>query len=273
MSLNVIGLDAGFSATKRSSGVAWLRQERLKVGCANASWEDRWRLLDGAELVQVVAIDAPILPSLSDRSRLCERVFSRGSFQRRCKPGLSHVPGTGQNLRKAGQSSTEQFSSITAGSDLVSPFPRVVAGVNVVEAFPNAYLGVMLPGRCFDNVPLIKRGKKFDWLYDLCLIEKRLLNVMDEIGVKRVDSLREMVEVNRNHDERAALVCLLVAVGVTTGRYTAVGDESGGYFFLPPWETWSEWAQRELECQRQVGLDIWINGLQYAHSDPLPMIS
>jgi hypothetical protein len=42
----------------------------------------------------------------------------------------------------------------------------------------------------------------------------------------------------KNHDKRAALVCLLAACLVARGTFTAVGDGAGGWFFLPPWDVW-----------------------------------
>lgn len=37
-----------------------------------------------------------------------------------------------------------------------------------------------------------------------------------------------------DHELRAAIVCLLTALLVAKGHYLAVGDEVGGWFFLPP---------------------------------------
>jgi hypothetical protein len=43
----------------------------------------------------------------------------------------------------------------------------------MVEAFPNAFLGVAVPDEDFVTTTRIKRGGKFDWLYD-CWIKRAL---------------------------------------------------------------------------------------------------
>ena len=113
-----------------------------------------------------------------------ERVnlFTLGRFQRRCKPGLSHVPGTGRAFRQAGHESAWQPSKISSGRELLVKFPRVWGTRNLIEAFPNAFMGVLLPDGCFDRMPKLRRGQKFEWLYDECLKRKKPNSVIDVIG-------------------------------------------------------------------------------------------
>ena len=173
--MNLIGLDVGFSARRRSSGVARLTLGVVSVGCATASVESR-AVLFGADEVDVAAIDAPILGRESFDKRACERLFTLGCFQRRCKPGFSHVPGTERNVRQAGQESARQLSEITSGRELVVKFPRVLGARNLVKAFPNAFMGVLLPGGCFDRMPKLRRGQKFEWIsMTNALSEKHLI--------------------------------------------------------------------------------------------------
>jgi hypothetical protein len=79
-------------------------------------------------------------------------------------------------------------------------------------------------------------------------------------------------ENNRDHEERAALVCLATAASVAAGRYTAVGEPIGGYFFLPPWPLWAEWSRREIDKQRRLDaqISIWIDGVTFSAEKPLP---
>lgn len=270
--MKLIGLDVGFSTTRRSSGVTCLNERNLSVGCATASWESRSEILADCDHVQVVALDAPLLPTINYEPRTCERVFTFGRFQRRCKPGLSHIRGTGRELRDAGHESAKQLSKITSGCDLVAKFPRVWAGQNIVEAFPNAFLGVLLSGGTFDQMPQLKRGAKFDWLFEECCATNRISHVVDVIGRSELKEVLSSIETNRDHDQRAALICLLTAAGVAVGRYTAVGDQHGGYFFLPPWDVWSPWAQQEITVQRNRvnSLDMWIDGRRFSPGDFLP---
>jgi hypothetical protein len=64
------------------------------------------------------------------------------------------------------------------------------------------------------------------------------------------------------------LICALTAVCVVRGLYTAVGDEHGGFFFLPPLNRWQEWARDQLGrnlgrsgCPPGApGRHVWVNG-------------
>jgi predicted RNase H-like nuclease len=180
--MNFIGLDVGFSSRKRSSGVARLNSGVVSVGCATASLESR-TVLFGVDEVDLAAIDAPILGRDSYDKRACERLFTLGCFQRRCKPGLSHVPGTGRAFRQAGHESARQLSKVSLGRELLVKFPRVWGTRNLVEAFPNAFMGVLLPDRCFDRMPKLRRGQKFEWLYDECLKRNKFRSPRKSVGV------------------------------------------------------------------------------------------
>jgi hypothetical protein len=269
--MNLIGLDVGFSARRRSTGVARLNLAVVSVDCATASVESRAEFF-GTDEVDVAAIDAPILGRESYDKRVCERLFTLGCFQRRCKPGLSHVSGTGRDFRQAGQKSARQLSEITSGRELVARFPRVWKACNLVEAFPNAFMGVLFPSDCFDRLPKLRRGKKFDWLYDKCCERRTFDSVIHTIGGTTLLSVLHYINTNQNHDQKAALICLLTAGAVAAGRYTAVGDGEGGYFFLPPWVAWAPWALQEFETQRQRmgSVEVWIDGVRFDPSVSLP---
>jgi predicted nuclease with RNAse H fold len=271
--MNCIGLDVGFAAKRRSTGVARLSGGTVSVGCATASWDSR-KVLCGIDEADVVAIDAPILASDTYDKRACERLFTLGCFQRRCKPGLSHVAGTGRDFRRAGHEAARQLSQVTSRRELNVRFPRVWKKQNIVEAFPNAFMGVLLPIKCFDGQPKIPRGKKFEWLYEQSLQQETFDTVVDVLGKTIASSIRREIKTNRNHDQKAALICLLTATLVVVGRYTAIGDANGGYLFLPPWEAWAQWARGELEVQRRRTDSVvtWINGKRWSSSETLPLI-
>jgi hypothetical protein len=48
-----------------------------------------------------------------------------------------------------------------------------------------------------------------------------------------------------NHDDRAALVCALTALGVASGNYVAVGDDDG-WIVLPPRALVRNWSWADL---------------------------
>ena len=268
----LIGLDVGFSGSAPSTGVARLGADgELRLATATSAWESR-SVVIGTAPADVAAIDAPYTTAPRADVRSCERIFTLGRFQRRCKPGLSHVSGTGSKLRAAGRVTAQQLRSIAPRRAVRCAFPRIAEDSNVVEAFPNAYLGVCLSGEAYDAMPKLRRGQKFDWLFDCWVRGGLFRRVLERIGLQHLADLEDRFNRNRQHDERAALVCVLTAAGVFTGHYVAVGDRAGGYFFLPPWRDWATWARKELDLQRtrEPRLEVWIGGSRYLTGDPLP---
>lgn len=259
--MNIVGVDVGFARDRRTSGVAHLGIAGLTLGCATADWADRKRVLGSVGGADVTAIDAPVVPDLEHGHRTVERLLSGGLFQRRCKPGASHVPGTGLELRRAGRETATQFASVTSERPLPREVPRVWSGTNLVEAFPNAFLGVCVPDDKYRNMPKLRRGKKFDWLYDQWCGAGLFSKLAEFIGLEG-RLVADACQSNRHHEERAALVCLLTAASVASGKYAAAGDKLGGYIFLPPMTFWAAWAQEELYRQqrRLADVDVWIDG-------------
>lgn len=272
--MRIIGLDVGFAAKRRTSGVAYFDSKSgLKLGVATSEWQSRQEVLGAVKAVDIAAIDAPLVPSPRHGARDCERIFSFGLFQRRCKPGSSHVRGTGRKLRRAGGDAAEHLRSVTSSTPWTNRFPRVWHGKNILEAFPNTFLGVCLEESVYGKMPKLRRGAKFDWLYDRWL-ECGLFSVtLRALGI-RDSRLRDACQQNQNHDERAALVCLLTALAVRGGIYTAVGEPRGGYFFLPPWKLWNKWARLEVDRQRArlPAIEVWIDGRRYSVDDRLPEV-
>src|ERR1700730_17466075 len=145
MPTNLMGIDVGFSKTRRTTGIACLEGDHLTLERAGTSWESRKAKIPDGFQPFVIAIDGPLLPLGADPNvrRHVESVFSRAPFHNRCKPGLSHH-GVGSELRQASRDACTQFRHLLANP--------VLAGVGtvsregpVVEAFPNAFLGVLMP--------------------------------------------------------------------------------------------------------------------------------
>lgn len=270
--MQLIGLDVGFSSAKPTSGVATLTGATCDVGRATATAEDRRRLLKHISMAAVVAIDAPVLPTCDSRIRPCEQLFARGRFQRRCKPGFSHVRGTGLELRKAGTESAAQLEDLTSANPMATPIPLVLGPRNIVEAFPNAFLGVCVSEKQYVAIPKLRRGQKFDWLYGEWCRTGGFASLVRELAPLVPQAVALRCEGNTHHEERAALVCLLTAAAVAAGRYTAVGESTGGYFFLPPWALWADWAQTELNRQRRAdpSIAVWIAGVAFPSGTTLP---
>jgi hypothetical protein len=238
-------VDVGFSERRKTTGLAWFSDRGVQVIVTGSSWSDRKRDLPAGIMFRLAGLDAPIVPTGDANGRRgCEFVFYGGPFAKRCRPGLSHH-GRGLLLRQAGTQAANEFAAVLATAPL--PYgPHVLAEVPIIEAFPNTFMGVLLPEEVFPNWSKSLGLAKSDWLYqqlvELGIIRKLLLRLsLNDSSIIRV------FESNGHHDERAALICLLTAMFAATGKAVIVGDDRGGWFWLPPIELWSSWARNGLE--------------------------
>jgi predicted nuclease with RNAse H fold len=243
--MHLVGLDIGFSKRRRSNGIAVVRDGSL-IRAERLGVSERDAALRSLSEVDVIAIDAPLLPggAANTLPRHCERVFSRGIFQKRCEPGMSHVRGTGQLLREHGRQAAELLLATRSFRYSTRPLHRVWPEAPIVEAFPNAFLGVVLPDDDYLAATKIKRGGKFDWLYDRW-IDRGLFPCI-VAAAHLPDEIAARCETEKDHDIRAALVCLLTAAFAANCTAVAIGQDIDGYFFLPPMELWATWAKDSL---------------------------
>lgn len=271
---NLAGIDVGLTLLKKTSGVCRTGEAGVLVAHTYIDKLSRLNALVPVQQFDMLAIDGPVLPAgtLHYDRRVCETAFVTGAFQRRCKPGLSHVAGTGQALRRAGCDTAAQFAAETTGEAAVTDLPRIQQGRNIIEAFPNAFLGVLLPDGSYVAQPKLKRGAKFGWLLEKCRESQALERLKEMIGWD-APALWEGLRTNGHHEEQAGIVCAVTAVCAWQGKYVAVGEPAGGYFFLPPWTLWQDWAKSALKASRrrvQPALDVWVDGTRYGRGDQLP---
>ena len=272
--LNVAGIDVGLTLVKPTSGVCRTGLSGEVVAHTFIDRLSRATALGQELTYDVVAIDAPVLPEgqLHYEERPCEKVFVWGAFQKRCKPGESHIRGTGGALRRGGVETAHWVSERVAIQNFERPFPRVFGSRNIVEAFPNAFLGVCLESNSFPSD--VTRGRKFDALYDEWLSHGVHSSLRATLAWTH-DEFWRSVSANRQHDERAALVCALTALCVLRGSYVAVGERQGGYLFLPPWPLWASWARDALSINRTDSrltrpVEVWIDGDRFEREQDLP---
>jgi hypothetical protein len=102
--------------------------------------------------------------------------------------------------------------------------------------FSNAFLGVLMPEVELQSVPELKRGRRFDWLYELMVTTGRLESVLSR-NLVLPDVVWHRLRSETDHELRAALICLLTAAFAARGTATVIGEAEGGWFWLPPW-TW-----------------------------------
>lgn len=227
----LLGIDVGFSKSRATTGIAWSKNGDFGAARTHADWERRSHHIPASTKFSVIAIDGPLVPVGADDSldRLCERLFIRGAFQTRCKPGLSNH-GYGKDLRRAAAHTAEQILHLAMPSEAVRKAIR--PGTSIIEAFPNAFLGVLLPEARF-AMPTAAKRKKFDWLYDHALDSGVLRNIFEALDWSN-QALLDTMLVETDHEKRAAWICLLTAACAATGTSEVIGDDIGGSFWLTP---------------------------------------
>jgi hypothetical protein len=246
MPTNLMGIDVGFSKTRRTTGIACLKGDDLTLERAGTSWESRKAKIPDGFHPSVIAIDGPLLPVGADLQlrRHVESVFSRAPFHNRCKPGLSHR-GVGLELRQASTDASSQFGRLLASPASANDDTLCREGP-IVEAFPNAFLGVLTPEVELLAAPKFKRGRRFDWLYDQMVKTGRLESLLSK-NLDLPEVVWNRLRSEANHELRAALICLLTAALAASGTATMIGEIEGGWFCLPPWSLWELWAKEGLE--------------------------
>jgi len=241
--LPLLGIDVGFSKSRPTTGIAWSADGTFGAAKTHTDWERRRVYLPPSTNFSVIAIDGPLVPDGSPNLlvRTCEQLMARGKFQKRCKPGSSHF-GTGLQLKRAAHETAKQIRHLASAPVFANAVFRDVA---IVEAFPNAFLGVLLSDKTFAT-DKIRRGKKFDWMYEHAVKAGKFGELLAFIGWDASDLLKQ-IETERDHEKRASYLCLLTAACAAVDKAVAVGDVSTGWIWLPPAELWAAWARDALE--------------------------
>jgi 3-octaprenyl-4-hydroxybenzoate carboxy-lyase len=96
----------------------------------------------------------------------------------------------------------------------------------IVEAFPNAFLGVCLDDDVFGAMPSLRRGKKFDWLYEQWS-SKGMVHKLPGLTTKERALFQAEFDKTVHHEHRAALVCVLTGLLTAHGHFTAIWLAAG----------------------------------------------
>lgn len=191
------------------------------------------------------AFDGPLRGDLKqiDRYRQCERELSVRAVRDAIGKLAQSNSGNGRKLNAA----TNDCAGIVLdhGNLATAGHRHAIHKRAIAEAFPNSFLGLMLT----DPAPFKGgRGSRSDRYY-VALAEDSTLErlVQHHLPGRQVPDFAAIT----NHDDRAALVCALTALGIANGDYLAVGD-SDGWIILPPLEFIAPWAQ-SLVAHWQAG--------------------
>ena len=255
MKRRVLGIDAGYSATRRTTGLCVLEWDdrvvdwRLDVAATDeADRIDRLKgLLQGERRCEAVAVDGPLRPglTLAYTYRAPEAALSRGAFQKRGKPGATSG-GSGPRLHEA----ATELATLALREVEIAPAKLALAAheAAVFEAFPNLFLGALCDEAEYPPKPLRKR-KWTDTLFPR--VKPQLESLVASLLPGR--EIRGCLETN-DHEEIAGLVCALTALCAARRQLVAVGSPADGYIVLPPPRLHGRsagedrpWMLRELE--------------------------
>jgi hypothetical protein len=91
------------------------------------------------------------------------------------------------------------------------------------------------------SAPRLRRGRRFDWLYERIVTTGRLESLLSESLELPAEVWRRLSS-ETDHELRAALICLLTAALAAQGNAAIIGEPTGGWFWLPPCSLWQPWA-------------------------------
>lgn len=239
---SVVGIDVGFSESRRSSAVC-----RLSWTSSSIEWRiERFRAMPeereqtirqviGDEPIYCAALDGPLRRGFNviGHYRTAERLLTKKLQPKIGKPGQSSAP-VGKKLNAAANACADTL--LSRGTVLPAKHALAIHERAIVEAFPSSFLGVML---AVPHELETKRGNRSDAFF-IHLAETGELDCLVHHHLPGRRLKQPFVSV-RNHDDRAALVCALTALAVTAEDYTAVGDDDG-WIILPPRSFVQEWA-------------------------------
>jgi predicted RNase H-like nuclease len=243
----VLGIDVGFSNRRRSSAICRLdwdhRSVRWTIDRFRADAADRRRAIEGVSggiPVAAAAFDGPLRRGFDTigRYRIAERMLTRRLASQIGKPGQSSAP-VGKLLNNA----ANDCVGVVCKGCRVGPATHgtKIDEHAIVEAFPSSFLGLMIadPTRLTSQ-----RGNRSDVYFEH--LSELLEQLVGHLLPNR--ELATKIEDVTNHDDRAALVCALTALGVVADDFTAVGDDRDGWIILPPRAFVQNWAWDMLDA-------------------------
>ena len=245
---SVLGIDVGFSPTRRSSALCRLDWDqhsvRWNIRRFRATHDERCATINavvGDSPLLAAGLDGPLRAGFNviGHYRVAERMLTRRLGSRIGKPGQASAP-VGKLLNAA---ANECASVVVKSARLGASRHHVqIDHLAIVEAFPSSFLGVMLAD---PSAVTATRGDRSDTYFKYLAGNGELERLTRHLlpGRTLAGALSEIT----NHDDRAGLVCALTALSVAANDYTAVGD-SDGWIVLPSAAFIQDWAWADLKA-------------------------
>lgn len=239
---SVLGIDVGWSLRAASSGICRMDWDgstldwtlRHFTGQSDAR-RDAVMAVAGVRYLLAVALDGPLRGDLVviDRFRTAERMLTDKAIAHRIsQPGSSRSP-VGRLLNHH----TNEFARLLLERGLIAEasHPQAIHKLALVEAFPTGFLGLLHP-----DPDKGLRQKRSDRYYEALVAGGTLERLLAHHLPGR--RLARSLEGVTNHDDRAALICAITALGAANNDYVAVGDDDG-WIILPPLGFIAAWAR------------------------------
>ena len=238
---SVLGIDVGCSETKRSSAIC-----RLDWTATTVDWVvRRFRATEDERVAAITALaDRPLLAAAFDGPlrrgldeigayRRAERLLTLGFQPRIGKPGQSNSP-VGRLLNRHANACARAV--LATGTVRSARHPHAIDDRAIVEAFPSAWLGMLIADpETLDATRKDRSDRFYRHAADRGILPAAIAHLLPG------RSHRDFASVT-DHDERAALVCSLTALGVAAQDYVAVGDAQG-WIVQPPAVLIQRWAR------------------------------
>jgi hypothetical protein len=252
LSGSVLGVDVGYSSTRRSGAVCRLDWTEACVTWTirrfRAITSEREQVLTavaGDVVLQAAAFDGPLRTGLDviGRYRAAERMLTRRLNSKIGKPGQAST-SVGKRLNEA----ANICAKIVRSQCRLAPAVHAtrIDQLAIVEAFPSTFLGLLLAD---PRSVRASRGNRSDVFFRNLSTSGKLQELMNYLLPGRtIDSdLTSVV----NHDDRAALVCAFTALCVAADDFVAVGDRDG-WIVLPPRSAIHAWAISDLKANAEA---------------------
>lgn len=253
---SVVGVDVGYSPTRRSSAICrlWWNIDIVdwKVDRFRYEAADRARAFQtvvGDEPILVAALDGPLRRGLDQigRYRLAEKTLTSREIRSRIgKPGQSSSRN-GRDLNQAANLCAQSLLDLCRLGH--ATHREAIHDLGIVEAFPTSFLGLLLDAPEGIAVrPPARSDAYYSHLAEIGGLDRLLSYLLPGRALSR--SWNEVID----HDERAAIACALTALCVAADDYLAVGDEDG-WIILPPESLIGQWAKSHLPRRHETALD------------------